>query len=284
MSTQDLVREQARGVAEAPTAEEQEWARQQRRVALRHGSLVWTLRLAVAAVLLVSWQLVGKQNPLFTSYPTAVARAAWDEITSGKLFVAIGQSFEILALGLAAGVVVGVIVGLLIGRYALVASSVEWIISALNATPLLAIIPLVIVWFGLGLESKVVTVFALTVFSMLLNTAAGVHEVEQNVLDVSRAFVASEWQVFRKIILPSSVPFIMTGLRISIGRALIGTVAAEFFTGISGLGGMIQTYGAAYETDYMLVPVLTLMLLGVLLTGVARWLENVVAPWRERTK
>jgi NitT/TauT family transport system permease protein len=284
MSTQDLVRENTKDGVAAPTAEEQEWARQQRRSSLRRRSLVWTLRLAVAAVLLVSWQLIGKQNPLFTSYPTAVVRAAWDEITSGKLFVAIGQSFEILALGLAAGVVVGVIVGLLIGRYALVASSIEWIISALNATPLLAIIPLVIVWFGLGLESKVVTVFALTVFSMLLNTAAGVHEVEHNVLDVSRAFVASEWQVFHKIILPSSVPFIMTGLRISIGRALIGTVAAEFFTGISGLGGMIQTYGAAYETDYMLVPVLTLMLLGVLLTGVARWLENVVAPWRERTK
>lgn len=283
MSTQNLVRESVTTV-DGATSEELEWARQQRRAALRRRTLVWSLRLAVAAVLLVSWQLIGRINPLFTSYPTAVAAAAWDEITSGKLFVSIGQSFEILALGLAIGVVVGVVAGLIIGRYALVASSVEWLISALNATPLLAIIPLIIVWFGLGIESKVVTVFVLTVFSMLLNTAAGVHEVEQNVLDVSRAFVASEWQVFRKVILPSAVPFIMTGLRISIGRALIGTVAAEFFTGISGLGGMIQTYGAAYETDHMLVPVLTLMLLGVLLTGIARWLENVVAPWRERTK
>jgi NitT/TauT family transport system permease protein len=76
----------------------------------------------------------------------------------------------------------------------------------------------------------------------------------------------------------------MTGLRISIGRALIGTVAAEFFTGITGLGGLIQTYSASYRTDYMLVPVLTLMLLGVLLTGLARWLENAAAPWRERNR
>jgi NitT/TauT family transport system permease protein len=260
------------------------WVRRLRQAERRRKSLVWGLRLLVAAVILVAWQIIGKRDPLFTSYPTAVARAAWDEITSGALLSAIARSFEILALGLLIGIVVGVVVGLIIGRYSLVASSVEWIISALNATPLLAIIPLVIVWFGLGMESKVVTVSILTVFSMLLNTAAGVHEVEQNVLDVSRAFVASESQVFRKIILPSAVPFIMTGLRISIGRALIGTVAAEFFTGISGLGGLIQKYGASYQTDYMLVPVLTLMLLGVLLTGLARWLENLVAPWRERTR
>ncbi len=264
-----------------PTAEEREWAQQQRRARLRRLGLVWALRLAVAAVLLVSWQIVGQSNPLFTSYPTAVAAAAWEQITSGTLFTAIGQSFQILAMGLVLGVVVGVVGGLLIGRYALVASSVEWIMSALNATPLLAIIPLVIVWFGLGVESKVITVFMLTVFSMLFNTAAGVHEVDQHVLDVSRAYMASEGQVFRKIILPSAVPFIMTGLRISIGRALIGTVAAEFFTGISGLGGRIQTYGAAYQTDSMLVPVLTLMLIGVALTGVARWLEKIAAPWRD---
>jgi NitT/TauT family transport system permease protein len=282
MATQNLVRGQTD--ADAPTTAEREWVAQQRRAQLRRRLLVWSLRLAVAAAILVSWQLVGRNNPLFTSYPTAVAAAAWHEIGSGVLLTAISQSFETLALGLVLSVVVGVVAGLVIGRYALVASSVDWLVSALNATPLLAIIPLIIVWFGLGTESKVVTVFALTVFSMLLNTAAGVHEVDHNVLDVSRAFVASEGQVFRKIILPSAVPFIMTGLRISIGRALIGTVAAEFFTGITGLGGLIQTYGSSYQTDYMLVPVLTLMLLGVLLTGLARWLENAVAPWRERTR
>ena len=282
MTTQNLVRES--GLTAAPTTEELAWAREQRRLRARRRALVWSLRLAVAAVLLVSWQILGQRNPLFTSYPTAVAKAAWNEISTGALLTAIGQSAEVLALGLLLSVVVGVLAGLIIGRYALVASSLEWLISALNATPLLALIPLIIVWFGLGIESKIFTVFALTVFSMLLNTAAGVHEVEHNVLDVGRAFVASESQVFRKIILPSAVPFIMTGLRISIGRALIGTVAAEFFTGITGLGGMIQTYASAYRTDYMLVPVLTLMLLGVLLTGVARWLENLVAPWRERTR
>jgi NitT/TauT family transport system permease protein len=136
------------------------------------------------------------------------------------------------------------------------------------------------VWFGLGMTSKVVVVFALTVFSMILNTAAGVQEVERNVLDVGHAFVASEGQIFRKIILPSALPYIMTGLRISIGRALIGTVAAEFFTGISGLGGLIQQYGASYKTDYMLVPVITLMLVGVGLTALARRLERRAAPWR----
>lgn len=285
MPAEHLVDERPAADGGVKTVSEQEpWVRRLRAAERRHRGVKWALRLAVAAVILISWQVIGQKDPLFTSYPTAVAAAAWDEITTGTIFTAIGQSFEILALGLLAGVVIGVVAGLIIGRYSLVASSVEWVISALNATPLLAIIPLLIVWFGLGLESKVVTVFVLTVFSMLLNTAAGVHEVDQSVLDVGRAYVASEGQVFRKIILPSSVPFIMTGLRISIGRALIGTVAAEFFTGISGLGGMIQKYGSAYQTDYMLVPVLVLMLIGVLLTGLARWLENIAAPWRVRTR
>jgi ABC-type nitrate/sulfonate/bicarbonate transport system permease component len=283
MATEHAVTQPTTVGTQSETGEEL-WVVRLRRARLRRRLLVWALRLLVAAVILVSWQIIGHRNPLFTSYPTAVAAAAGHEITSGVLISAIGESAEILALGLLLGIVVGVVAGLIIGRYALVASSVEWIVSALNSTPLLAIIPLIIVWFGLGIESKVITVFMLTVFSMLLNTAAGVHEVDQNVLDVSRAFVASEGQVFRKIILPSAVPFIMTGLRISIGRALIGTVAAEFFTGIAGLGGLIQKYGASYQTDYMLVPVLTLMLLGVILTGIARWLENVVAPWRGRKR
>jgi NitT/TauT family transport system permease protein len=265
-----------------PDAGEQLWVTQLRRARLRRRILEWTLRLLVAAVILVSWQLVGHQNPIFTSYPTAVASAAWNEITTGVLVSAIGESFEILAIGLVLAIVVGVLAGLIIGRYALVSSSVEWLVSALNSTPLLAVIPLIIVWFGLGIESKVFTVFSLTVFSMLMNTATGVQEVDQNVLDVSRAFALSESQVFRKIIVPSSVPYIMTGLRISIGRALIGTVAAEFFTGIGGLGGLIQKYSASYLTSYMLVPVLTLMLIGVILTTLARRLENTAAPWRER--
>ena len=283
MTTEHAVTQSAAAGGQ-PVADEELWVIRLRRARRQRRLLVWALRLLVAAAILVSWQIIGHRNPLFTSYPTAVAAAAWHEITSGVLLSAVGESAEILALGLLLGILVGVVAGLIIGRYSLVASSVDWIVSALNSTPLLAIIPLIIVWFGLGLESKVVTVFILTVFSMLLNTAAGVHEVDQNVLDVSRAFMASEGQVFRKIILPSAVPFIMTGVRISIGRALIGTVAAEFFTGIAGLGGLIQKYGSSYQTDYMLVPVLTLMLLGVILTGIARWLENVVAPWRERKR
>lgn len=263
-------------------SEEQLWVTRLLRARRRKRILEWTLRLLLAAAILVCWQLIGGQNPLFTSYPTAVAVAAWNEITSGLLLSSIGSSLEVLAVGLLVSIVVGVVAGLIIGRYALVASTVEWLVSALNATPLLAIIPLIIVWFGLGFESKVFTVVSLTVFSMLMNTSTGVQEVDQHVLDVSRAFALSESQVFRKIILPSAVPYIMSGLRISIGRALIGTVAAEFFTGIGGLGGLIQKYSASYSTDYMLVPVLTLMLLGVILTSIARWLENVVAPWRER--
>jgi NitT/TauT family transport system permease protein len=143
-----------------------------------------------------------------------------------------------------------------------------------------AVIPLVILWFGLGNAAKLFIVTILAVFPILINTIAGVRNVPPQLIDVGNAFAANELQIFKKIILPSALPYMMTGLRLGIGRAIIGMVVAEFFTAITGLGALIVKYGNQYDTATMFVPIFVLMFLGVTLSMIVRNLEQWIAPWR----
>jgi NitT/TauT family transport system permease protein len=185
-----------------------------------------------------------------------------------------------LVLGFVTAAVIGVAAGLLIGRYRLFDAATDWLVNALYATPLVALIPLVILWFGLGDSAKLFIIILMSVFPILINTAAGVKNVPQALIDVSTAFAANERQVFLKIILPAAVPYMMTGLRLGIGRAIIAMVVAEFFTAITGLGALIVRYGNQYDTASMFVPILVLMLLGIGLTSLVRRAEEKFAPWR----
>jgi ABC-type nitrate/sulfonate/bicarbonate transport system permease component len=139
---------------------------------------------------------------------------------------------------------------------------------------------LVILWFGLGDKAKFFIVTILAVFPVLINTASGVRNVPKVLIDVGAAFAANERQVFMKIIFPAVLPYIMTGLRLGVGRAIIAMVAAEFFTAITGLGAMIVKYGNQYDTASMFVPILVLMFMGVTLSVILRRVEDMCAPWR----
>ena len=183
-------------------------------------------------------------------------------------------------VGFAIASVIGITLGLLIGRYKFVDAATDWIVNALYATPLVALIPLVILWFGLGDAAKLFIVSILAVFPVLINTAAGVRNVPRALIDVGTAFAADERQTFVKIIIPAVIPYVMTGLRLGIGRAIIGMVVAEFFTAITGLGALIVKYGNQYDTASMFVPIFILMLLGILLTSIVRRAEDAFAPWR----
>jgi NitT/TauT family transport system permease protein len=239
------------------------------------------IRACSIVVALGAWEIFGRQvNPLFMSYPSKIVVAAVGLMQSGLLEAALLESFRTLIAGYALGSVFGILVGLLIGRYREVEAALDWLVNALYATPLVALIPLVILWFGLGFTAKLFVVFLFCLFPVLINTSIGVKDVGRPLIDVGIAFVANERQIFTKIILPASLPYIMAGLRLGIGRAIIGMVTAEFFTAISGLGGLVVKFGNAFRTDEMLVPVLILMALGVLLTaGLAR-LEHRIAPWK----
>jgi ABC-type nitrate/sulfonate/bicarbonate transport system permease component len=240
------------------------------------------IRLVSILAVLAAWELVGRQiDPLFMSYPSAVVQAAYKLTVSGELPSALVSSLTTLALGFVIAAVLGVVAGLLIGRYKTVEVATDWLVNALYATPLVAVVPLVILWFGLGFSAKLFVVVLLAIFPILINTASGVRNVPPALIDVGAGFAATEWQVFTKVILPASLPYTMTGLRLGVGRAIIGMVVAEFFTAITGLGALVIKYGNQFDTASMLVPVLVLMLLGVALTAALRQAEARIAPWKE---
>ncbi|WP_162249059.1 ABC transporter permease [Mesorhizobium sp. Root157] len=241
----------------------------------------WAVRMISIFTVLLAWEVLGRQvDPLFIAWPTQIGAAAIDMIHSGELVGAFLESMKTLTLGFVLASIVGIALGLVIGRYRYVDASTDWLVNALYATPLVAITPLVILWFGLGFQAKLFIVFILAVFPVLINTASGVRNVAPHLVDVGVAFAANERTIFLKIILPAAVPFMMTGIRLGVGRAIIGMVVAEFFTAINGLGALIIKYGNQFETAAMFVPILSLMLMGVVYTAIAMRFERWVAPWR----
>ncbi len=247
----------------------------------RQKSRVWMVRLASIVLVIGAWEALGRRvDPLFMSYPSAIAVAGAQLLATGELLTALSSSLRTLLLAFVISSIAGIALGLLIGRYRTIEAATDWLVNALYATPLVAIVPLVVLWFGLGDGAKLFIVTILAVFPILINTIAGVRNVPPALIDVGAAFAAKEWQIFTKIILPSALPYMMTGLRLGIGRAIIGMVVAEFFTAITGLGALIVKYGNQYDTASMFVPIFVLMFLGVTLTAGVRYVEEWIAPWR----
>lgn len=249
---------------------------------LRGGAFV---RIVSLVATLILWEWFGRGiNPIFFSYPTAILAAAPKMVASGELPRAMFESYQSLSIGYIAAVVVGIALGLAIGRFRLVDLALDSQLVALYSTPNVALVPLLILWLGLGFQPKVALVFLSAVFPILLNTQGGVRNVDRSLVDVARVEGGSERQILLKIITPASLPFIMTGLRLAAGRGVVGMVVAEFFTAISGLGGRIIFYGGQFATDKLLVVVIVLALTGVGLTQAIRALEDRVIPWRETAR
>jgi ABC-type nitrate/sulfonate/bicarbonate transport system permease component len=248
----------------------------------RIGSFGSLIRFASVVATLAIWEWYGRGvDPVFLSYPTAILAALPQMIASGELPAALFSSLQSLAVGLATAIIFGTLLGLLMGRYRTVDAIFSMQVSALYSTPNVALIPLLILWFGLGLVSKIVIVFLAAVFPIVVNTYSGVRNVSRGMVEVALAEGANEAQVLSKIIVPASLPFIMTGIRLSMGRAVVGMVVAEMFTAVSGLGGAIVYYGNAFATAKLFVVIIVLALLGVTLTEVVRFAEQRLAPWKE---
>jgi NitT/TauT family transport system permease protein len=232
------------------------------------------------AILVGLWQLVGTNlEPLLLSYPSAVAGQAVHLIASGKLGSAFATSLEPFIPAYLMAVVVGIPIGLVLGRYRLAEVAIGPYVTAAYSTPLVALLPLFIVWFGIGFAAKVAIIFTLTVFPIIINTWRGVHSVPKTLTEVGSAFGASQGQIMWKIIVPGTLPHIMTGLRLGVGRAIIGVVIAEFFTAVSGLGGIIINAGNSFDTAQMFVPILCILAWGVVLTWLVGIAERRLAPW-----
>lgn len=240
------------------------------------------LQVVAALVFLGAWEAYGRSlNPIFLSYPTAIARAFVELLLSGELLGSLAKSLEGLAIGFALSVVVGIGLGVLMGRYKILSQVCDPFITIFYATPSVALIPLIMLWFGLGLPAKIVIIFESCFFPIVINTHAGVRDVSRTMVDVVRAYGASDRQVMSKVVLPSAVPFVMAGIRLAVGRGVIGMIVAEFFTALSGLGSLIIIYSNSFETAKLFVPVIAIALLGLGLTILAKWLEKRMAPWKQ---
>lgn len=242
----------------------------------------WALRAASLAVVGVTWQIVGSRlNPIFLSTPTAVFKAGVALVANGELPAAMLVSLGVVFAGFGVAILVGVPLGLAMGRSRTVEYLLDPYVNALYVVPRIALIPLIIVWLGLGIPAQIAVVFDTSVFPILISTHTGVRNVSSNLIETARSFGAGESELVRKIILPASVPFIMSGLRLGIGQAIIGMIVAQMFLGISGMGFMLVNYGNQFATNYVFVIVVALAVLGVLLTEMVRLLESRFSHWRQ---
>ena len=169
----------------------------------------------------------------------------------------------------------------LTGRYRLAEYLLDPYVYALDATPRVALIPLLLLWFGLGAPAKIAIVFLSGLFPVLMNTFSGVRTVSASLVDIGRVYGAGEAKIFTKIIVPAALPFIMAGVRLAVGRALIGIITAEMFTAVTGMGALLIRYSSAFATDKFFVPVIFLALLGVILSRAVELLQRRLAPWKE---
>jgi NitT/TauT family transport system permease protein len=243
---------------------------------------VGSVRAASVAVALSLWEIFGRQvNPLFLSYPSAIMRATVQVLAAGEFQRQALVSLQVFAVGLSAALILGIGLGLLMGRYRLAEYLLDPYVYAFDATPRVALIPVLLLWFGLGMSSRIAIVFLSGLFPVLMNTFSGVRTVSASLVEVGRAYGAAESQLFSKIILPAALPFIMAGIRLAIGRALIGIITAEMFTAVTGLGALLIRYSSALATDKFFVPVIFLALLGVILSNTVERLQKRLAPWKE---
>ena len=240
------------------------------------------IRAASVLCFLAAWEFYGRRtDPLLLTYPTAVLSAALQLIVTGELPRQLLSSLATLGVGFGFALVLGVGFGLMMGRSRLAEAALDPHMNALYATPQVALIPLLMMWLGLGFTIKASIIFLFAFFPILMNTASGVKNVGASMVEVGRAYMASHRQILFKIILPAALPYIMAGVRIAVGRAVVGMVVAELFTAITGLGAMLTLYGNLFETAKMFVVIIVLGLLGVALIRATQALEKRMARWKE---
>jgi NitT/TauT family transport system permease protein len=262
-------------------AAEQQAARDKARAVQRRWATTQIIiRVISLIVVLCAWEYLGRHiDPVLFTYPTAVGGAAMKMIASGELWKYLSQSLIVLFAGLGLATVFGIALGLIMARFWVVDVALDTYITALYSIPSVALVPVLVLWFGFETTAKTAVVFLFTFFPIVINTHQGVKSVDHHLTEVGRAFRCSERQLWIHIVLPAAVPYIVTGLRLAIGRGLIGMVLADLYTAITGIGYLISRYASIYRTDAMFVPIATLGLLGITLTGLLRFVEKRVAPW-----
>jgi NitT/TauT family transport system permease protein len=237
-------------------------------------------------VLLLVWQIVPYFVPLkagtrlFFTVPSQIAGTLWQMIVSGSLWAPLGVSATAFAIGLLIAIVVGLPLGVLIGRSSVLNAMFDPFITAFNATPRLVFLPLLMLWFGIGLWSKVAIVFLGALFPLLINTYEGVRNADKLLINVVRSFGANEWDIARLVVVPNALPFIVVGLRLAIGRAVLGVVVSEFFGSQEGLGVVMVRAASGFQVDVVFAGLIVFAGLSLVMTGLVKLVEERMSRWR----
>ena len=278
--------EQARGDLAAATQSgdlSDDKARAERAAAARRHKrqvLNFIIRVVSLALALGLWELAAHNvDPVLFTSPSKVAVAGYHMILSGELWTYLWPSLVVLAIGFALAVIFGIAIGLLLARFWVLDVALNVYITFLYSIPSVALVPLIVLWAGFEMTAKVIILFLFAFFPMVINTYQGVKAVDPKLLEVGRAFRCSEGQLWANIVIPAALPFIVTGIRLAVGRGMIGMVLADLYTAISGIGYLIVRTASTFQVDRMFVPIVTLGLIGVTLTALLRLAEKRVAPW-----
>jgi len=241
---------------------------------------VLSLRVGFALFVLGAWYLVAlTMGGLFLAPPHEIVSRLGEAVRSGLFMQYLAPTAYILTVGAGLGAVVGVPAGLLIGRVPWLYRLTEPPINIFYTTPLVALIPFILVIIGFNDQSKILIVFLFTVLPVVINTSVGVRTVDQDLVELTRSFCAKEWTVWRDVLVPGSLPAIMTGLRIGLIHALVGAVLADFYAGASGFGYLIILYSNRFDIAGALGPVLVLAAAGTAVAALLKTAQRRLSPW-----
>jgi ABC-type nitrate/sulfonate/bicarbonate transport system permease component len=262
-------------------------ARAPRRRARRRGfGREWLAGAASVVAVLVAWQLATPLfNPIFLRSPLDVFQAFLALAQDGTLDQATLESVRTLVIGFLLAVALGILIGLVSARSWIAYHAINPWLTALYSTPSVALVPFLSLWLGIGETAKVAVIVLFAIFPVLINTQQGVRYVDPGLLEVARSFNSSERRLWTDVLIPGALPFIFTGVRLAIPRALVGMVLAEFLISVGhGLGSLILVYQNTFRVDRMFVPVIVVSLMGVVLVALVQWLESRLAPWARRDR
>lgn len=243
--------------------------------------LTWGAAALIAFAII--WEIafrVGLLNQQFIASPSASLAAGWDLFSSGKIWPHAWTSLIEFFWGSLFGIIVGVPLGFAMAQWRTVDSSVSPTVWGLYSVPRTAFVPLLLVWFGIGLASKGAFVFLGMVFPMIANTYLGVRETDPYAIRSARSFSASRWETMRKVILPSSFPYLIDGLRLGAGRGIVGVIIAELYVSSGGLGYLLRLAGLGFQTAQLIFLTLLVAAFGIVVSQFLIWLDHKIAGWR----
>jgi ABC-type nitrate/sulfonate/bicarbonate transport system permease component len=241
---------------------------------------------AAIVLLLLVWQLLPHFVPLqpgtrlFFTVPSRIAVTLLQMFATGSIWAPLAVSATAFAIGLALAIAVGLPLGILLGRSSVLNAMADPFITAFNATPRLVFLPLLMLWLGIGVWSKVAIVFLGAIFPLLINTHEGVRNADKLLINVVRSFGAKEWDVARLVVIPNALPFIIVGLRLAIGRAILGVVVAEFFGAQDGLGVVMVRAASSFNVDVVFAGLIVFAALSLIMTGLVKLIEERMSRWR----